>query len=522
MEQGTSLAHVQPGVHHDPQVLFCQTAFQLVCPQHVLVPGVVPSQVQDFALALVELHGAPASPFLQPVKVPLDGRTALWYISHYSQFGVICKLAEGALYLIVQIINEDVNDESMRLISEGCRALLYLNLLYTDITNGTLRLLSSFPNLQYLSLAHCRKFTDKGLLYLGSGRGCHKLIYLDLSGCIQISVDGFRNIANGCSGIQDLLLNKMPTLTDRCIQALVKKCQQIMSVVFLDSPHLSDTTFKALAECKLVKVSIEGNNQITDLSFKLISKCCPYIRHIHMADCQKITDAGLKMISPLKHILVLNEADCISWRRERKYNEGFVGQDKDRERSLTNYRRRLLTLFPCSMGDSHGRQSSMNFSNVSPSHGLQFFTNCSSVGPFHRVQSFRNRLLQRGSLTGSQVLPANLLQRGLLSPWVHRSSPEPAPAWASHGVTASFGHPPAPAWGPPWAAVDICSTMDLPGLQWISTPPLTSMGCSGYLLHHGPPQAAVDICSTINLPGLQWISAPPWTSTGCSGYLLHR
>nr|XP_025953419.1 dynein regulatory complex subunit 6 [Dromaius novaehollandiae] len=207
---------------------------------------------------------------------------------------------------------QGLNDDSMRIISEGCPSLLYLNLSYTDITNGTLRLLSrSFPNLQYLSLAHCRKFTDKGLQYLGSGRGCHKLIYLDLSGCIQISVDGFRNIANGCSRIQDLLINDMPTLTDRCIQALAEKCQQIMSVVFLDSPHLSDTTFRALAECKLVKVSIEGNNRITDVSFKLMSKCCPYIRHIHMADCQKITDAGLKMIAPLKYILVLNLADCI-------------------------------------------------------------------------------------------------------------------------------------------------------------------------------------------------------------------
>nr|XP_009941899.1 PREDICTED: LOW QUALITY PROTEIN: F-box/LRR-repeat protein 13 [Opisthocomus hoazin] len=233
---------------------------------------------------------------------------------------------------------QGLNDESMRLISEGCRALLYLNLSYTDITDGALRLLSSsFPNLQYLSLAHCRKFTDKGLLYLGSGRGCHKLIYLDLSGCIQISVDGFRNIANGCSGIQDLLINNLPTLTDRCIQALVEKCQQIKSVVFLDSPRLSDTTFKALAECKLVKVSIEGNNQITDLSFKLMSKRCPYIRHIHMVDCQRITDAGLMTISPLKHILVLNVADCrrISDEGVRPLVQGSSGA-KLRELNLTS------------------------------------------------------------------------------------------------------------------------------------------------------------------------------------------
>ena len=107
----------------------------------------------------------------------------------------------------------------------------------------------------------------------------------------------------------------------------------------------------------------------------------------------------------------------------------------------------------------------MNFSNVGPSHGPQFFTNCSSVGPIHGVESFRSTLLQCGSLVGSQVLPENLLQCGLLSPQIRRSCQEPAPARASHGVTASFEHPPALAWGPPWAA-------------------------GGYLLHCGPPWAA--------------------------------
>ncbi|NXJ03224.1 DRC6 protein, partial [Odontophorus gujanensis] len=233
---------------------------------------------------------------------------------------------------------QELNDESMRLISESCRSLLYLNLSYTNITDGTLQLLSrSFPNLQYLSLAHCRKFTNKGLQYLGTGTGCHKLIYLDLSGCIQISVDGFRNVANGCSGIQDLLINEMPTLTDGCIQALVEKCRQITSVVFLDSPHLSDTTFKALTECKLVKVRIEGNNQITDLSFKLMSKCCQYMRHIYFAGCQKITDVGLKMISKLNYILVLNVADCLRIRDGgvRPFVQGSSGA-KLRELNLAN------------------------------------------------------------------------------------------------------------------------------------------------------------------------------------------
>jgi len=67
---------------------------------------------------------------------------------------------------------------------------------------------------------------------------------------------------------------------------------------------------------------------------------------------------------------------------------------------------------------------------------------------------------------GSQALPANLLWHGLLFPQVRRSWQEPAPAQASQGVTVSFRHPPAPAWGTfHRLQVDICSTMDLHGLE---------------------------------------------------------
>ena len=62
-------------------------------------------------------------------------------------------------------------------------------------------------------------------------------------------------------------------------------------------------------------------------------------------------------------------------------------------------------------------------------------------GPYCGVQSLRNRLLQRGSLMGSQALPANLLRRGLLSPQGHRSWQESVLLWALRGVTASFRHP---------------------------------------------------------------------------------
>ena len=119
-----------------------------------------------------------------------------------------------------------------------------------------------------------------------------------------------------------------------------------------------------------------------------------------------------------------------------------------------------------------------------PSHGTQSSMNCPSVGPFHGVQSFRNRLLQRGSPMGSQALPANLLQCGLLSPWVRRSWQEPAPAQGSPG-----GHS--------FLQASTCSGMG--SLPWAA---------GGYLLHCGPP------CSAGGQP------PSPWSSSWAAGKSL--
>ncbi|KAM4676673.1 F-box and leucine-rich repeat protein 13 [Discoglossus pictus] len=234
---------------------------------------------------------------------------------------------------------QSLNDEAMKIICEGCTALLYLNVSFTDITNATLRIMSrNLLNLQYLSLAQCRKFTDKGLQYLGSGKGCHKLIYLDLSGCTQISIDGFKFLAAGCSSLQELHINEMYTLTDSCMLVLLEKCHHLTSVSLLGSPHLSDAVFKLIAQGrKLTKIRIEGNSRITDASIKTLCKACPNLNHIYITDCQKITDIGLKAVSALKNIIVLNVADCVRMSDPgvRQVLEGPSGT-KIRELNLTN------------------------------------------------------------------------------------------------------------------------------------------------------------------------------------------
>ncbi|GAB0187966.1 hypothetical protein GRJ2_001261900 [Grus japonensis] len=107
---GTLLAHVQPAVNHHPQVLFCWAAFQPLFPKPVALYGVVVTPVQDPALSLVEPHTIGLGPLIQPVQIPLSSLSTLKQINTPTQLGVICKLTEGALDLLVQIIDKDIKE----------------------------------------------------------------------------------------------------------------------------------------------------------------------------------------------------------------------------------------------------------------------------------------------------------------------------------------------------------------------------------------------------------------------------
>ncbi|PKU39962.1 small glutamine-rich tetratricopeptide repeat-containing protein beta [Limosa lapponica baueri] len=74
----------------------------------VLIPRIVPAQVQSPALAFVKPHGVHLGPPLQPVQVPLNDIPSLWCIDNPTQLGVICKLADGALNPSVYVVDKNV------------------------------------------------------------------------------------------------------------------------------------------------------------------------------------------------------------------------------------------------------------------------------------------------------------------------------------------------------------------------------------------------------------------------------
>ncbi|KAK4814519.1 hypothetical protein QYF61_021620 [Mycteria americana] len=108
---GTLLAHIQPPGDQHPQVLFCWSAFQPLFPKPVALRGVLVTHVQDLALSLVEPHTTGLGPSIQPVQVPLQTLPTLKKINTPTQLGVICKLTEGTLNPLVQIIDKDIKQD---------------------------------------------------------------------------------------------------------------------------------------------------------------------------------------------------------------------------------------------------------------------------------------------------------------------------------------------------------------------------------------------------------------------------
>ncbi|XP_039373609.1 dynein regulatory complex subunit 6 isoform X5 [Mauremys reevesii] len=228
---------------------------------------------------------------------------------------------------------QGLNDESMRLISEGCPALLYLNLSYTDITNGTLRLLSrisdaglrsflegsSGTKLRELNLTNCIHVTDASLMKIA--QRCHNLAYLNMRYCESVTDTGIEALGNMTSLIsidisgttvsdmslaalghtrrmKELSVSECRKITDMGIQ---KFCQGAKDLEYCDVSYcfqLTNETVKALAfNChQLTSLNIAGCHKMTDLCVQYLSGVCHYLHFLDISGCVHLTDKTLKYL----------------------------------------------------------------------------------------------------------------------------------------------------------------------------------------------------------------------------------
>ncbi|CAF0834436.1 unnamed protein product [Brachionus calyciflorus] len=269
------------------------------------------------------------------------------YLIHLNVRGAF-KLTQNGFVTIsgcrnIQDLNlsdcKNLNDDMVNIITTGCMVLIYLNLAFNDaLTDSSIRSLSkNCKNLQYLSLAFCTKLTDKGFSYLNGGEGLKKLVYLDLSGCTHVTPVGTSYLAQFCSNLETIKINNFNGLNDRHMR-FCNVLGRLTEIVILDSPNLTDESFKYIAQSKfLKKLKIASNKNITDQSLKAISKNCTELKYVSLIDCEKVNDICLKYLSQLRGLIVLNLADCIRISDMGiKYLADGSCANKVRELNLTN------------------------------------------------------------------------------------------------------------------------------------------------------------------------------------------
>jgi len=80
-------------------------------PKPVALHGVVVTEGQDPAFGLVEAHTVGLGPSIHSVQIRLQSLPTLQQIDSPTQLGVICKLTEGALNPLIQIIDKGVKQD---------------------------------------------------------------------------------------------------------------------------------------------------------------------------------------------------------------------------------------------------------------------------------------------------------------------------------------------------------------------------------------------------------------------------
>ena len=143
------------------------------------------------------------------------------------------------------------------------------------------------------------------------GKGSKKLIYLDMSRCPQITIQGYYSIAKGFPSLETFILAMNYTITDQAIIQAVQKLTNLQVMDLQKCIDLTDQSIKFLAECRtLRKISLDQTFKISDAAFKTLIKYCPDLTDVKIIDCARVSDNTMKHLAGLENLVNLSVADC--------------------------------------------------------------------------------------------------------------------------------------------------------------------------------------------------------------------
>jgi hypothetical protein len=156
--------------------------------------------------------------------------------------------------------------------------------------------------LQTLDLSLC-PLTDRGLLAVAEG--CHRLTFLNLYNCVELSDASVTVAVSKNPRIRLLNLSGCVKITSKSGVAIGHSCPELMSLNLSRCALVGDKGIKAIAfGCRALQaVNIAGLKKISEESIFALGDLCKGLLTLNVTGCERITINGLNaLVSGLDYV----------------------------------------------------------------------------------------------------------------------------------------------------------------------------------------------------------------------------
>ncbi|XP_054824807.1 F-box protein At3g58530 isoform X5 [Prosopis cineraria] len=252
----------------------------------------------------------------------LTSASSLWQVLNFRERKIAGNRLIAALslprYRNVKQINlefaQDIDDTHLILLKTKCsdslKGLDSLNLngCQKISDEGVEAITSCCPQLKSFSIYWNVRLTDAGLRHLV--KNCKGIIYLNISGCKNISDQSLEFVAENYSELESLNLT---SFTDE----VYKEISLLVHLKLLDlcgAQNLSDEGLSSISKCKnLITLNLTWCVRVTDEGVISIARSCTSIESLSLFGITGVTDKSLEALSKSGYnkITTLDVNGCI-------------------------------------------------------------------------------------------------------------------------------------------------------------------------------------------------------------------
>lgn len=215
-------------------------------------------------------------------------------------------IAKNCIYVKELHCPKSISKENIILITKNLVRLEKINFdncKFID-DDGLICLIKAYPNITSLSLAGCKKITNRGIINISN---CLMLKELNLLNCNFYS--SIIEIAKKCVFLTIIRIN---IIGEKAIVLLARNCKNLK--ILHTSSEFNNNIFKVLGKnCLQLEFLSCKCNHVTDYGIKQLLNGCKTIKEMQLFNCFKITNNSIDVILKIRLIsLILTNCKYIT------------------------------------------------------------------------------------------------------------------------------------------------------------------------------------------------------------------